>query len=297
VAGLIYAFGAIRAFAMPAEEAGAKSLREAVEGVEWRPTALSLRTTAAWIFAHRAVATMILMGAIVVAMYEAFITMIPVYVRDVLDADPTNAVYIFAPAGIGFLIGTFAAPRIMHRFGERAFALVSVVCVVGGLMLLGAISVVAPVIAPFSPLRLVGALFDVEIGDRVLAAGVIAIPANFGSCGAGVAVQTFINRRVPLVRQGATFGLQEVQENGLALLAVIALGGIANFVGPARVFLFAPPVVIGAVVWLLRYSARHAGQVELTRREALGSLWDSADDHGEPPAQPAPAVTERKRTS
>ena len=40
----------------------------------------------------------------------------------------------------------------------------------------------------------------------------------------------------------------------------------------------APPIVIGAVVWLLRYSYRRAGQEDLTRREALGELWESAAD-------------------
>ena len=120
--------------------------------------------------------------------------------------------------------------------------MIALVCLSVSMMLFGMVEAVAPILAPFSPLRLIGWLFDAEINDKVLAASLIAVPANFGSTAAGASVQVYINRRVPQVRQGATFGLEEVQENALTLVAVIPLGSIANVVGAQLVFIFTPIV-------------------------------------------------------
>ena len=76
-------------------------VRDAVRSVDWKPTALSTKWQANWIIKHKSIAAMILAGGIVTALFEAFNTLIPVYVRDVLNADPANAVYIFVPAGTG----------------------------------------------------------------------------------------------------------------------------------------------------------------------------------------------------
>jgi hypothetical protein len=44
--------------------------------------------------------------------------LIPVYVRDVLDADPANSVYIFSLASIGSLAGPVGGPWFIARWGS-----------------------------------------------------------------------------------------------------------------------------------------------------------------------------------
>jgi MFS family permease len=254
------------------------STRGALQAVDWKPRALSLRWNAEWIVKQRGVATILLAGAVVVAMFEAFNTLIPVYVRDVLDADPANAVYIFAPAGIGFLIGTFATPKLISQFGERRLVMFSLGLLSVSMILFGLVEVVAPVLAPFSPLRLLEWLFGADVNDKVLAASLIAVPANFGSTAAGASVQVYVNRVVPLERQGMTFGLEEVQENALTLVAVVTLGVIANIVGPALVFIFTPIVAVGAVLLMLQYSYRETNGFQVSRRDALDMLRDRTVD-------------------
>jgi MFS family permease len=275
VSGGLCALGAIRSLAMPRE--GGPSATEALRGVDWKPRALSLRATASWILNSRTVATMILSGAIVVSLMEAFGTLIPLYVREVLDTDPANSVYIFAPAAIGYAFGTFLAPSLIARWGERRLATIAVLCTALSLAMFGVINVVTPFIAPVSPLRLLEPA-GADINDKVLAASAIAIPVNFGSTASGAAVTNFINRRVPVIRQGATFGLQETQENALILVTVLVVGVVAHFTGPQAVMLVAPVVVVGSVLWLLRYSYRTGAQTTLTRREALELLTDDENE-------------------
>lgn len=282
---LVYLVGSIWTYKLPVEENGMQ-LGEAIKKVEWKPKALSLRFAAEWIVSHRAVAAIILVGAIAVSLFEAFNTLIPVYVRDVLNANPANAVYIFAPAALGFLAGTVITPPMIGRIGARKLAVISVAIMSFSMMLFGLIDWVAPILAPISPLRLLGWLFDVEISDKVLAASLIAIPCNFGSTAAGASVQTQINLRVPVINQGATFGLQEIQENALTLVLLLVLGMVSSIVGPEIVFVVAPVAALIVVLLLIRYSYRKAGPGTLSRGAAFSELI--GDDDFKPGQVPAP---------
>jgi predicted MFS family arabinose efflux permease len=68
---------------------------------------------------------MIPVGSMVVALFDGLNTLMPVYVRDVLGIDPTNAAYILAPGGIGFFLGTALGPWWMNRRGERAVGVIA----------------------------------------------------------------------------------------------------------------------------------------------------------------------------
>lgn len=239
-----------------------------------------MKYNADWIMSHRAVASMLLVGILCAALFEGINSLLPVYVREVLDENPANSIYIFAPAGIGYLIGAIGGPRLIHHFGERRLAVVSLVIMVVGAFLLGAIDSVAPFFARFSPLRLLEP-FGIEFSDLVLAAGVIAMPANFGSTAASQSVQVYINHHVPVVEQGGMFGLQQVQQNAFNLAAVFTLGIVATIVGPQYVFFIAPLVVGAAVLLLVRYSFAHIAQEPVVRGQAAHFLIEARPEDEE----------------
>lgn len=272
--GLLFLIGSVRIYKLPRKEKEeSKSLRESISQVNWKPRALSLGYNADWIMAHRPVASMLLVGILCAALFEGLNSLLPVYVREVLHEDPANSIYIFAPAGIGYLIGAVGGPRLIHHFGERRLAILSLVFMVLGCIFLATIDTVAPFFARFSPLRILE-LFGMQFSDLVLAAGVIVIPANFGSTAAGQSVQVYINRHVPVIEQGGMFGLQQVQQNAFNLASVFILGVIATIVGPELVFLIAPVIVCSAVLLMVRYSFKHAGKPRLERGEAAKFLTE-----------------------
>jgi MFS family permease len=289
VSGLILGAGAIWVYMSPSDEKSTgKSFRQVVTSIDWKPNVFDFRGILDWIASNRVVATIVLVAAIVFALSESLGTLIPVYMRDVLDADPALSIYIFAPAGIGYLIGALVSPGLIGKYGERRMGTIALLICSGGIMLFGMIDLVAPFLAPFSPTRLFEVFFDVDLSEQMLAAGFISIPANFGSTAAGSSVQNFINRHLPVTSQGGVFGMQKVIENILALTTVIGLGAIATLIGSQAVFLIAPAVVVAMVVWLLRYARRQTGTSE-SRREALGELWNNAED--EAVALGAPAAS------
>jgi MFS family permease len=281
VGGLLFLVGALRIYRLPKKESEeSKSLRGSISSMNWKPRALSLKYNADWIMSHRPVASMLLVGILCAALFEGINSLLPVYVREVLDENPANSVYIFAPAGIGYLIGAIGGPRLIHRFGERRLAVISLVIMIVGAFLLGAIDTVAPFFARFSPLRLLEP-FGVEFSDLVLAAGVIAMPANFGSTAASQSVQVYINRHVPVVEQGGMFGLQQVQQNAFNLASVFTLGIVATIVGPQYVFFIAPLVVGAAVLLLVRYSFAHTATEPVVHGEAAHFLIEQRPEDEE----------------
>ncbi|HET7094508.1 MAG TPA: MFS transporter [Thermomicrobiales bacterium] len=276
VAGLVMILGAVRTLKLP-HEAGAASARDAVRAIDWKTAIPSRQRTAEWLLANRRVGAMILVGAMVVALFDGLNTLMPVYVRDVLGADPTFTVYIMAPGGIGFLAGSVLGPWLMDRQGERRLAIGALMILSLSFVLFGLIDLVAPLLAPFSPLRLLG-MFGVTLTPAMQAAGMIAILTAFGSTGAGAAVQTYVNRNVILARQATTFGMQEVLDNAMILFAVLALGTIATVFGSRVVFIFAPILVVAVVVWLIQASFRLTDRDTPEARRIVQALFHSTEE-------------------
>ncbi|MGI9253619.1 MAG: hypothetical protein ACR2J8_07725, partial [Thermomicrobiales bacterium] len=198
-------------------------------------------------------------------------TLLPVYVRDVLGIDPVNLVYIMAPGAVGFIAGSIFGPWLLARLGERPSAALAVVSMLAGSLGFFLIELVAPIIGPFSPLRIVE-FFGVHLANTTLAASMLSIPLSFGSTLGGAAVQTYINRRVPIARQGSTFGRQELLDNATTLFMILLLGILGTVLGPKLVFLVAPALLLLAVAALVRYAYRHAGSVTPSFGEVVSGL-------------------------
>jgi MFS family permease len=239
---------------------------------------------------------MILVGSMVLALFDGMSTLMPVYMRDVLQTDPTNTVYILAPGGIGFFVGTALGPWLMDRRGERAVGVMALVALSLGFVLFGLIDVVAPVLAPISPLRLLG-LFGIELTPEIEAAGLISILTALGSTGAGAAVQTYVNRYIILAHQATTFGMQEVLENTLTLFAVLALGGMTSQLGSRLVFIVAPPLILALVVGLIRVGFRVTAQDTPETRAILRARLATSRPGEAAPTERALTRAWRRRSS
>jgi MFS family permease len=270
VAGL-FLFSGIRAISLPGEHR-----RPIGEGVH---QILSMPSVARRVMRSRTMTTMLLLGAIMTALYEATTTMLPIYASEVLGVDPANTVYVFAPAAIGFMFGIVTVPWLIQWLGERRVIITAIFVSSTGIIGLGLIDVVAPLLAPVSPLRLAAPL-GIDLSDEVLAAGVLAVPANFGSSMASMAVQVFINRTVRVANQGTVFGLQDMQKNALNIVAVLAVGLFALLVPLEYIFIALPILVIFLLLQIVIVVARSQAHVRLTTREAWNLLI------GHQPARP-----------
>jgi MFS family permease len=267
VTGAVLAIAAFRSLKLPPDSGLVRDKEQNL----FKDAIVTPKRLATWAAGMPGVASMVLVGALVVALFESINSLLPVYVRDVLHADPALSIYIFAPAGVGFFLGTTLTPLMIRLLGERRVAAISFAFIATGAVLLGSVHEVAPAIAAYSPLRVVEP-FGVNLSQAILAAGVIVIPTNFGSTMAAGTVQAFINKYVPLERQGRTFGMQEVLEQAVTITALLSLGAVSTLMGAQVVFLVAPLIVVMLGVWFIRFSYRAVGEQPPMRGRAMQTL-------------------------
>jgi MFS family permease len=265
--GVMLAIAAVRSLKLPPDSGLVRQKQHDL----FKDAIVTPKRLATWAGGMPGVASMVLVGALVVALFESINSLLPVYVRDVLHADPALSIFIFAPAGVGFFLGTVMTPVLIRLLGERVVAAISFFFIATGAILLGSVHEVAPAIAGYSPLRVVEP-FGVDLSQAILAAGVIVVPTNFGSTMAAGTVQAFINKYVPLDRQGRTFGMQEVLEQAVTITALLTLGVVSTLAGAQVVFLVAPLVVVMLGVWFIRFSYRTIGANPPMRGRAAQAL-------------------------
>lgn len=268
VTGAMLLLAAVKAISLPKDPKQTKKR----ERRSFREMMISPTRMGRWATSHPAVASMIAVGALVVALFETLTSLLPVYVREVLHADPTLSIYIFAPAGIGFLIGTILGPLLIRIVGERVLTVIAMLFIVISATMFGFINEVAPSVAHLNPLGWFNRFERISLSDSILAAGVLAVPLNFGSTAAGAAVQAYINRIVPIEEQGSTFGIQEVTEQALTIVSLLLAGAVGTFTGTKVVFAIAPLIVIVLGTAMVRHAYRVSGTAIPARMRAMGAM-------------------------
>ena len=237
-----------------------------------------MRATVRWLAHERAVATMIFVAVLAGTASIVVQTLGPRYVQSVLGVDPADAVYVFAPTSLGLVAALLLTPPLVRLFGERPVALAGFAITTVVLFSLGVVEQIADLVNPINPLRITDGL-GVEIGDDLAAAGFLAILLGFGLALTQIAVQTYINRRVPLRYQGRTFALQSMLKNGATIVPLLTLGAAATVVGVRPVLILSPFALLASAVWLVNLSYTFGGRPAPGRLDVLSSYWEES---GEP---------------
>jgi MFS family permease len=251
--------------------------REKAQPRRWRMPQIGLPSMIRWLADEPAIGTMLIVGVLAGTANFVLQILAPRYVQSVLGLDPANAVYVFAPSSIGLAIALAAAPAIIRWQGERRSALAGFVITAVSLCLLGFVRYgLDSVIDPINPLRFLS-VFGVHPGAPLRTAGALAVPLGLGIALTTMSVQTYINRRVPLARQGRTFALQSTLKNGSTIAPLLLLSATAEVFGVNNVLIFSPLMLVALAFALVRLSERFGGHAPATRLEVLASFWQGAD--------------------
>ena len=258
IAGLLFLLSATRVFDLrPPRHPG--PVHDAGDGDGAPLATASTRSVVHWLLTERAVLWMLVLAALASTINVVLGILGPQYVSEVLDVDPANALYVFAPAPIGLIAALALTPLLIKLFGERLVAALGFMLVAVVMTMLGLIS---PLTEAFGWLL----VLDIPgVGQKVEAAGLLSVFLGFGVTLAAVATQTYISRTVPLRIQGRSFALLGVLKDGLAIFPLLVLGGLASAVGVATVITVAPVFLLALAIGLDRLVGRW-------RRPALGML-------------------------
>ena len=97
------------------------------------------------------------------------------------------------------------------------------------------------------------------VPEEVEVAALLSIPLGFGLTLAAASAQTYVSKYVPPAIQGRTFALLGVLKDGLAGVALIFLGVVADAVGTATVLTIAPAALV-ALAWAVAWLAGRFGE-------------------------------------
>lgn len=177
-----------------------------------------------------------------------FAILIPRYMQDVLDVPADNAAFVFAPTGIGALVGLRFLPWFTRR-GKNRTVIIGLVGIAAALALLGVVRFVADVTEMAPGSDYLTRLLRVSLLQALTMS--FAGPMGFFYSLLNAPAQTVLHERAPPEMRGRIFATQVISANFISLLPLLLFGAVTDLLDVTTVLLFVALglVAMAAVSW------------------------------------------------
>jgi MFS family permease len=182
-----------------------------------------------------------------------FAVLVPRYMQAVLEISPDKAVTIFAPVGVGAIVGLRALPYIAARLGKNRSVIAGLVGLCLCIVALGLVEPFAEWLEttenlnPFAEDGRAGGL-----SILVLLTMAFAGPLGFTYAMVNAPAQTVLHERSPAEMRGRVFAAQVVLANAVGILPLIVAGSVADIFGVTPV-LFMIALALGTIAGVSVY--------------------------------------------
>ncbi len=247
IATVMFAISVVCAALMPpipgddaAHDRGLPSLRELRDSAgDYTSTLRTLAkdpvATLAWI--HYATGSSLVL---------VFAVLVPRYMQAILKVAPDKAVTIFAPVGIGAIIGLRALPFIANRFGKNRTVIIGLCGLSLCVLLLGFVEPIAHLLKRTEHLNPFGEQRAGGLSILVLLTMAFAGPLGFTYALVNAPAQTVLHERAAPEIRGRVFAAQVVLANAVGILPLIVAGSVADIFGVSAV-LFAIALTMATI--------------------------------------------------
>ena len=180
-----------------------------------------------------------------------FAILIPRYMDEVLGVSPDKAAFLFAPTGVGALVGLRFIPWFSRR-GKNRTVVIGLVGVAVSLVLLATVRGLTEIMettpGPLNPGNF--------LGLSLLQSLTMVFAALMGFCYAllNTPAQTVLHERAPPEMRGRIFATQVVSANFISLLPLLVVGGIIDLTSVTVVL-----VGVAAFLLLFAYASARIG--------------------------------------
>jgi MFS family permease len=182
--------------------------------------------------------------------------LVPRYVRDVLDIEADNAVFVFAPLAVGAVIGLRLLRWITNRLPKQLVVTLALFGVAASLVALASVEFIGAALEQTRAREWVEAVGRYQprfatftLSILVLVTMACAIPAGFFYALVNAPAQTIIQERAPASMRGRYVGTQLLLASCTSLALVLLIGAAADAVGVTSVLLLFVPVVLAVAVY------------------------------------------------
>jgi MFS family permease len=164
-----------------------------------------------------------------------FAVLVPRYMQAVLEISPDKAVTIFAPVGIGAILGLRALPWIAARLGKNRTVIAGLCGLTACLIALGLIEPIASLLRETEHLNPFGEQRAGGLSILVLLTMGFAGPLGFTYALVNAPAQTVLHERAAPEVRGRVFAAQVVLANAVGILPLIVAGSVADILGVSPV--------------------------------------------------------------
>ncbi len=174
-----------------------------------------------------------------------FAVLVPRYMQSVLQIAPADAVFIFAPTGVGALLGLRMLSWIVPRLGKGRVAVVGLVGIAICLTALGFVERIADLMEhtkTFNPFAHNGRVAGLSL--LVALTMMLTGPLGFAYALVNAPAQTVLHERAPAEMRGRVFASQLVLANLVSIGPLILVGGVADLYGVSPVLLSIAVVIL-----------------------------------------------------
>jgi MFS family permease len=199
-----------------------------------------------------------------------FAILIPRYMTDVIDSPADNAAFVFAPTGIGALIGLRFVPWF-SKYGKNRMVVIGLAGIGICAALLAAVEPIAEVTEAAPGTDYAVRLLRVTL-LQALAMG-FAGPMGFFYSLLNAPAQTVLHERAPPAMRGRIFATQVISANFISLLPILVIGAVTDLVKVPLVLFLLGLSMIGLAVLSHRIGGREMPPPP------------SRDDEPEPPSR------------
>lgn len=169
-----------------------------------------------------------------------FAILIPRYMKEVLDVPPDSAAFVFAPTGIGALVGLRFLPWVARR-GKNRVVVVGLAGISVCLVLLALVNPIADVWKEAPGALRVTHLLRISLLQALVMA--FAAPMGLFYALLNAPAQTVLHERAPPEMRGRIFATQVVSANFISLVPLLLIGAITDLVKVTVVLLILAAVV------------------------------------------------------
>ncbi len=198
----------------------------------------SWKTLASDRYAFLALAQLIMSSTLVLM----FAILIPRYMRDVLDVPADNAAFVFAPTGIGALVGLRFLPWLSKK-GKNRVVIIGLLGLAASLVLLALVQPLADITEAAPGSANLEKLLRVSLLQALTMA--IAGPMGFSYALLNAPAQTVLHERAPPEMRGRIFATQVVSANFISLLPLLIIGAATDWLNITVTLLMLATVVLG----------------------------------------------------
>jgi MFS family permease len=184
----------------------------------------------------------------------------PRFAEQVLGISTENAIYVFAPATLGIILGLRVVDWLTHQVSKSWVVTTGFILVVLSTVAMAMVPQSARLLENQNPLGLFsGGLFGTTAA-RIMVTLVFAGMTGFAYSVVNVAGRSLLNERVPMPMQGRVFAAQTVLSNLASVVPLLVAGALADWWGVSPVLIAVAVAVLLIAVWGAFQTMRSSAQ-------------------------------------